>query len=331
MNFQNLQKIHTADRYLDNAFRSTTKYAKHIQEKRPKIKDNWGKFRYAQYIEIERIEHLQEELTTILQKIHTKFPSLDSLPPFYNALAKVTIKYQVTKHALGSVKWAEEQCKQITKDAKIKIKLARTGEAIKQSRKQVYGRLGSIFRQINKHLIQIDTARMAMKRWPDIKPEMHTIAIAGYPNVGKSSLLRALTATNPEIKAYAFTTKALNVGYMEVEPRIYQLIDTPGAFDRPMEEMNPIEKEAMIVLEHVAEKIIYMFDPSESCGYEVELQLELAKRIKKLFNKPTEYVANKMDLNTAKYKKIQNLFPYIQELSLKDGKGSEEVKKMVQV
>ncbi|MEK6867269.1 MAG: GTPase, partial [Nanoarchaeota archaeon] len=253
----------------------------------------------------------------------------EELSPFYNELARVTIRYNLTKQALGSVKWAEKQCREVSWKVVIAIKRARSMDEIEKQKKAYFGRICSVMKQIQKHLVIIEESRRVLKSWPDVKEGVRTIAIAGYPNVGKSSLLKALTQTNPEIKAYAFTTKSLNIGYLEIEPRIYQIIDTPGTFDREIEKMNNVEKQAYVVMKHAAEKILYMFDPSESCGYEVESQLQLLKRIEKNFNKEITVIVNKVDLDTTKLSKIKKEYPHAIEISVKTRKGIEEVKNTI--
>lgn len=329
MNFQNLPKIEDSQKYLEVAIKSAKKRVERLEK--PRLKDQEKKRRYMQYAEIERIKEAAASLCAQLRAVHEKFPSLDSLPPFYNALAKVTIRYNETKHALGAIKWAEQQCKEIGKKYTEEIKRTRTKEDLQKKKRDFYGRISSILRQIKNKFVIVDESRRVMKTWPDIKLEIRTIAISGYPNVGKSSILKALTGTHPEIKAYAFTTKSLNVGYMEVEPRTYQIIDTPGAFDRDLSKMNNVEKQAWTVLQHLAEKIVYVFDPSESCGYEVEKQIQLFKKIEKQFGKPIIVVCNKMDLESSNAKKIKNAeetFTLI-EVSVPRNQGIEELKKRI--
>ena len=42
------------------------------------------------------------------------------------------------------------------------------------------------------------------------------VALFGFPNVGKSSLVGALSSHQPEVADYPFTTKAVSVGHMRV-------------------------------------------------------------------------------------------------------------------
>jgi nucleolar GTP-binding protein len=328
MNFQNLPKTEQYQKYLDIAFKSGKLRLQKLMTDKPKLKkDPETKRKHTQYMEIEQIRDVQNVLCGSLKRIHEKFPSLDGLPPFYNKLARVTIRYETTKHALGAIHWAEKQCKEVAHQSVIAIKKARSLDEVKKRKSIFYGRISSIMRQVQKHFSVIEESRQIMKAWPDIKTDIRTVALAGYPNVGKSSILKALTTAQPEIKAYAFTTKRLNIGYCEKEPRVYQIIDTPGTFDRELKDMNNIEKQASFVLDMLAEKIIYVFDPSESCGYEVEQQIQLLNRIKKRIDKPIILVANKMDLDTTKFGVIRRLYPEIIELSVKEDVGLDKIKK----
>lgn len=50
-----------------------------------------------------------------------------------------------------------------------------------------------------------------------------------------------VTRADVEVQPYAFTTKSLFVGHMDYRYLRWQVIDTPGILDRPLEERNTIE------------------------------------------------------------------------------------------
>ena len=50
-----------------------------------------------------------------------------------------------------------------------------------------------------------EQVRMHMMRLPSIDPTTRTIIVAGYPNVGKSSLMNKVTRANVDVQPYAFT------------------------------------------------------------------------------------------------------------------------------
>ncbi|NXC78961.1 NOG1 protein, partial [Anhinga anhinga] len=83
----------------------------------------------------------------------------------------------------------------------------------------------------------------------------------------------------------------------------WQVVDTPGILDHPLEERNTIEMQAITALAHLRAAVLYVMDVSEQCGHTLQEQLELFNSIRPLFaNKPLIIVANKCDV-----KKISEL------------------------
>lgn len=57
------------------------------------------------------------------------------------------------------------------------------------------------------------------------------IGFVGFPNAGKSSLLKALTNADPRIGSYPFTTKSPNLGVLRLYERDMVLADIPGIIE----------------------------------------------------------------------------------------------------
>ena len=55
----------------------------------------------------------------------------------------------------------------------------------------------------------------------------------------------------------------------------WQVIDTPGILDHPLEEMNTIEMQSITALAHLKSCVLYFMDLSEQCRYTVEAQVRL--------------------------------------------------------
>jgi len=167
----------------------------------------------------------------------------------------------------------------------------------KQLKRAALGRMATILRRQKEPLAYLEQVRQHLARLPSIDPTTRTLVICGYPNVGKSSFINKITRADVDVQPYAFTTKSLFVGHMDYKYLRWQVIDTPGILDHPLEEMNTIEMQSITALAHLRAAVLYFFDLSEQCGYSVDAQIKLYQSIKPLFaNKTVICVMNKSDI-----------------------------------
>jgi GTP-binding protein len=57
---------------------------------------------------------------------------------------------------------------------------------------------------------------------------MADVALVGFPNAGKSSLIAAMSAAKPKIADYPFTTLVPNLGVVEAGDTVFTVADVPG-------------------------------------------------------------------------------------------------------
>jgi nucleolar GTP-binding protein len=259
---------------------------------------------------IAKTESFSTNIVSDLEKYVKTFPSIEDLPSFYKEFLEIKIGVNKLKKALGAINWARKTIQEIySKQSRSLVKSNNVDFLLKKQR-EVYGRISSIVKQVNKELITLSDAQNVLKDLPNIQ-EIPTVVIAGYPNVGKSSILRCLSAAKPEIAQYPFTTKELHIGHIELKEKYstkqIQIIDTPGLLDRPIYQRNDIEKQAIAALAHLADVIVFVIDPTETCGYLLTDQLKLLSQIKNLFNDCSFIIVeNKVDIkkNDSGYLKI---------------------------
>ena len=315
MNFQTLTKIETADKYLDIFLHQSSKRA---DELRSQLSAR-NRVMKSRKLEIARVETLGKSLISILDNIVKSYPDFDSLPDFYKELVKCTLDVDQLKKSLAAVNWAKRSIQQLYTSSHSKMKANEDVSKFNELRTAFIGRACSMMHQISSDLVFLESARKVLKRFPALKTSMFTVVIAGAPNVGKSTLLASLTGSKPEIAYYPFTTKNLNFGTDKVNK--IQFVDTPGLLDRPISERNDIEQHAIIALKYIANLIIYVFDPSEACGYSLQEQKNLLKEISNDFKTPIICVSNKADLGTADIDALP--------ISAKDNVGIEELKALI--
>jgi nucleolar GTP-binding protein len=276
-----------------------------------------------------RILVVSTTVTRHLSKIVSGFPSLANLHPFHRDLADAIVGIDKLRKSLGAVAGTSKTVNKITREHLQKLRFTKSPTEAAKVRRQAQGRISSIVRRSGNHLAFLQEAASKLSHLPLVYVDMRTIVIAGYPNVGKTTLLKALTGSAPKIAPYPFTTTGLQLGYFEHHHQRYQVVDTPGLLDRPLEKRNPIERQAIAALKHLADTIVFMLDPSETCGYELKDQLRLLDDIEKIFGGiEVVVVLNKADLLKEETPiEIQEKHPGAFFVTATTGPGVEELRK----
>lgn len=129
---------------------------------------------------------------------------------------------------------------------------------------------------------------------------MADVGLVGFPSVGKSTLLSVVSAAQPKIGAYHFTTITPNLGVVEVsEGRSFVMADLPGLIEGAHEGVGLGHE----FLRHVERTrvIIHVVDMSGSEGRDPfddweKINAELRQYNAELENRPQIVAANKMDM-----------------------------------
>jgi nucleolar GTP-binding protein len=280
-----MPKAESAQTYLDSALSKGSKRAGLIRR-------STDRTLRAKNMEFERMPTIKETLVSSLSRIHDAYPSFDDMSEFTKQLFELDLEVGRAKQALGGLKHAIAVIKSLTREHLEKIKTAHSADTVEQVRKAYIGRIASVMKNVDKNLQVLNNARDVFRNLPSIDDTLFTVAIAGFPNVGKSTLLAKITTAKPEIKPYSFTTKGLNVGYFEYKYNKIQCIDTPGTLNR--KNANPIERKAEATVKYLAHAIIYVFDPTEG-EYSLEKQEALYEKTLELGKSMLVYVS-KTDL-----------------------------------
>jgi nucleolar GTP-binding protein len=282
MIFEKIHTVPTSDELINKAFKRAARAmsGKTIESRESRFRANESMLLTAANI-----------FTDNLANIVKRFPSFDQLPRFYYEITDILVGVEKLKMSLASVDWASKKIHEVARSYVGKIRGSDTPEPL---RKEAFGRIASIIKSINKDLLFLNEARNILRKLPEVKDEP-TIVIAGYPNVGKSSFVSKVTGASPEIAPYPFTTKGVTIGHFIRDGLRYQVMDTPGLLDRPMSERNDIERQAITAIQYLDAVVMFMIDPSESCGYEIKDQKRLLAEIKENFNLPLLVVSNKAD------------------------------------
>ncbi len=278
-------------------------------------------------LEITRLHAFSRFITDRLRQTVEAFPSLEHLHPFYFEMTDLLVGCDSLKRALGAIYNCIIPIKKITENHIDALKLTDNISKMKQTRSAAKGRISSLIRSTTANLNIVINARSVLIKLPSVDPSIPTIVCAGFPNVGKSTLVRAVSTAEPEIAYYPFTTKEVIVGHRTVDTQSIQIIDTPGILDRPMSERNEIEKRAIATLKYLASVIIFMMDASGTCGWSFEEQINLHQEIHRSFPfVPIILVLNKIDITPSDMLDFaRKRFPAIREIIASAGIGVDEL------
>ncbi|XP_069770800.1 GTP-binding protein 4 isoform X2 [Narcine bancroftii] len=267
------------------------------QRKTPTVIHKSYQISRIRHFYMRKIKFTQQNYHDRLSQILTDFPKLDDVHPFYADLMNVLYDKDHYKLALGQINIAKNLIDNVAKDY---VRLMKYGDSLyrcKQLKRAALGRMCTILKRQKQSLEYLEQVRQHLSRLPSIDPNMRTLLLCGYPNVGKSSFINKITRADVDVQPYAFTTKSLFVGHTDYKYLRWQVVDTPGILDHPLEERNTIEMQAITALAHLRAAVLYVMDVSEQCGHTVEAQLDLFKNIRPLFaNKPLIIIANKSDI-----------------------------------
>ena len=251
-----------------------------------------------------------------LDNVVRSWPDLEAADPFYREIADAIVDVDELRQSLSRVGWAAGTIRDLQSEYQPRLR-ATDVETARKHRKQAFARLADVVESVDDDLRQVNEARNALRTLPDIDPEEPTIVVAGYPNVGKSSFVNAVTRARGETASYPFTTTGIGVGHCSRDHVRYQVVDTPGLLDRHPSERNEIESQAVSALTHLADCVLVLLDSSETCGYPLSDQLELRDAIEERFDVPVLTVGSKADRSRA--------VEADQFMSTETGEGVEEV------
>jgi GTP-binding protein len=159
------------------------------------------------------------------------------------------------------------------------------------------------------------------------------VGLVGFPNAGKSSLLKSISNADPKIASYPFTTMAPYVAMIEYpDYKQVSIADIPGLIEGAHEGKGL----GFEFLQHIerCRLLLFVVDMAGSEGRDplddyAQLRTELKLFREDLAKRPFLIIANKMDLPAAaenlkifKRKVRKKIIP----LSAQDGDGIEELK-----
>jgi nucleolar GTP-binding protein len=216
--------------------------------------------------------------------------------PFEQELVDRAFGPGTRERSLLRLRRAEERIRRTANEAEKDVARAAGPEELGDLVRRFYGRLASFVREVEPDLARLRAMRGHLKERPRIDPTTPRLVVAGFPNVGKSSLVARLSSAHPKVAPYPFTTVAIAVGHADLGFDRLQVVDTPGMLGRSGR-ANPAEEEAELTVSRAATVVLFVLDPSGSSGYPAADQEQLLRRWQEEFPAlPIVVVETKADL-----------------------------------
>ncbi|EQC32437.1 hypothetical protein SDRG_10176 [Saprolegnia diclina VS20] len=226
------------------------------------------------------INYQLSKLAGVTSHVAKAFPPLKTLHSFEHEVVLLTLGQGAYENQLQSLRRVYAELHNTGKAFEVENKDVLTQVESQDCMARCLDALKEVVHQ--KAPVLKETAEMAktLRKLPEIDLDKPIFALVGSPNVGKSSLVKALTTANPEIANYPFTTRGVTIGHIFINGVSYQVADTPGLLFRPDEKRNAIEKLALSILTKTDATVGFVIDPTGASGTSVAEQLALRAELR---------------------------------------------------
>jgi GTPase len=201
------------------------------------------------------------------------------------------------------------------------------GESQLESDRRVARRRITLLRRRLKELSKQRDVRRKERR----RAEAPTVALAGYTNVGKSTLLNALTDADVSVNDRLFETLDPTTRSFEHDGRRYLVTDTVGFIRRLPTQL--VEGFAATLEETlVADLLLHVVDASVDDERIDEQTNAVAAVLREIGAQelPLELVLNKIDaVDLPRRRRLANLFPDAAQVSALTGEGLDELRERI--
>lgn len=256
------------------------------------------------------IDALMKGLTVPLTKIIASYESgIKGLHPYENAVLHLTLsaRAKAGHRSVGAILSDLRELRKRTSAMAKEFAGAANNASTAEEARQLLANSTEVIEQLyredphGKALEEMIELQKELRRVPTIDISIPTVVLVGAPNVGKSSIVRAISTGTPEVNNYPFTTRGVTIGHIldKKSGLRIQVMDTPGLLARPASAYNHMEQLTFASMQHLPTKVLFVLDPSDTAGAQssVAAQLKVREVLKAAFpDRAWIDVVSKIDL-----------------------------------
>jgi Predicted GTPase len=290
----------------------------------------------------ETLNAVTQELCVPLRDVVKGYKyELSRLHPFEKVVADLTARSRqkkdglVLQDVLDEINEARKEMLIAGKDWIAKAKNAETARDAMDFMREGEGRLYELFEELaSKSVKLLIELQKDLRTTPAVRLDTPAVVLVGAPNVGKSSIVRAISSATPEVNNYPFTTRGMTLGHVQVFwndettaaaaiipevnevkkgrfdaeslsgnyafTQLCQVMDSPGLLARDDSVRNEMEALTLAAMQHLPTAVMYVMDLSGGAGDKcssVSDQLQLRREVRARFpRRPWIDVVSKCDL-----------------------------------
>ncbi|KAL3777308.1 hypothetical protein ACHAWO_005074 [Cyclotella atomus] len=170
------------------------------------------------------LDSLQQNLCRPLKETVETYRRLyRNMHPFERVVMDLTVMALQKKDGttlstlLEDVNECRKEVMELSKDWIVKIKAAESAREAYEFTEEGKESVGKVFDDLLGDCWSgmVDIQR-ALRKVPMVRLDCPAVVLVGAPNVGKSSIVRAISSGTPEVNNYPFTTRGMTLGHVQV-------------------------------------------------------------------------------------------------------------------
>jgi len=170
------------------------------------------------------IDSLCQKLCAPLKKtVETYRRELRYMHPFERVVMDLTVRARQKRdgltlsHILEDVHEGRKELLHLSKDWIAKIKSSPTAREAYETTEEAKENIGKVFVDlIDEPWGGVTQLQKSLRNVPTVRLDCPAVVLVGAPNVGKSSIVRAISSGTPEVNNYPFTTRGMTLGHVQV-------------------------------------------------------------------------------------------------------------------